>query len=117
MSGRSGLPAAKFAIVFDKVVLAATAGEKFPSCSLEGLAAFQNLFLSKTTHPPKKYLYLQYLDSSRLPFSMSLRRKCFSLHSPQTENVHGFDSHRHIFRCFDMKSLNAIIRAVPFTGS
>ena len=86
-----------------------------------GLAAFRKSSLPSVD--TSKALYLQCLASFRLPFSASLRGKCFSPHfvpcfavaslrdspcgsrsvccasrNPQTENGRGFDSLRHIKR-------------------
>jgi len=59
-----------------------------------GLAAFRKSSLPSAD--TSKALYLQYVESFRLPFSASLRGKCFSPHFPQTENGRGFDSRCHI---------------------
>ena len=59
-----------------------------------GLAAFRKSSLPSAD--TSKSRYLQCLKSFKLPFSASLRGKCFSPHFPQTENGRGFDSRCHI---------------------
>ena len=59
-----------------------------------GNSAFQKLSLPNTN--TSKTLYLQYVERFLVPFSASLRGKCFSPHFPKTENGRGFDSRCHI---------------------
>jgi len=61
-----------------------------------GLAAFRKFSLPSAD--TSKTLYLQCLTTFQVPFSASLRGKCFSPHFPQTENGRGFDSRCHIKR-------------------
>ena len=61
-----------------------------------GLATFQKFSLPSAN--TSKTFYLQCFESFQVPFSASLRGKCFSPHFPQTENGRGFDSLCHIKR-------------------
>jgi len=61
-----------------------------------GLAAFRKSSLPSADI--SKTPYLQCLTTFQVPFSASLRGKCFSPHFPQTENGRRFDSHYHIKR-------------------
>jgi hypothetical protein len=93
-----------FAFRVSGCVAAAFCGNLLFSTSFEakvggGLAAFQKSSLPSAN--TSKALYLQCLESFRLPFSASLCGKCFSPHFPQTENGRGFDSRLHI-KCGDI---------------